>query len=492
MACFGLFHRKRRTSSTKRARRPSTTRRPVVDRLRVPGQLPALPPEVVLRIFEFAASDSPTTACVLARLCTQTRDRVRAALYAEPTLTSARQINQFIHTVKRAPLLAALVRGVRIDGAAPRPGRELPARVRRRNPLATRLAKLLEKCPAIEALELRSVILFSLTDFANADRLRHLILIDCLLSDHTTISRSPFFTPIPLLETLTISTCQLDRSTAEQFFHPHVLPSVKALSVASCRLVRLIEETNEWRDQGACLPSALAGQLEALRIACPSLRPEEHERDDIVDPYDLVGQCTSLCSASIPVTALTPHVIDSLSHALRSLDVANPPEDTPDLFEPHLAAAKALSTTFLALATSSTLHSLGSSPSSSPTGRAQALPLASTSPASFSAFSAASSPSTPSAPADLPLGALTRLVLPSSWDATRAEAWTGNGEFAWSVARIVREAGRRGVRVHFGAGEGDEREGSATTGRAELALGRLGREMLRELDWVKREDDSGR
>lgn len=322
--------------------------------------------------------------------------------------------------------------------------------------------------------------------------LRHLVLIDCLLSDHTTISRSPFFTPIPLLETLTISACQLDRSTAEQFFHPHVLPSVKALSVASCRLVRLIEETNEWRDQGTCLPSALAGQLEALRIACQPLRPEEHERGDVVDPYDLVGQCTSLCSASIPVTALTPHVIDSLPHALRFLDVANPPEDTPDLFEPHLAAAKALSTTFLALATSSTLHSLGSSPSSFPTGRAHASPLASTSPTSFSAFSAASSPSTPSAPADLPLGALTRLVLPPSWDAPRAEAWTGNGEFAWSVARIVREAGRRGVRVHFGVGEGDEREGNMATGRTETALGREGREMLRELDREKREDDSGR
>jgi len=131
-------------------------------------RLPALPVEIVLYIFQLSVEDSAATACTLARLCTQTRDRVRHALYVQPTLSSVRQINLFLRTVKRAPDLARLVTRLQLDGGLSK--RQGDDEHGGRSPLTTRLAKLLELCPALEALELRRVVVFSLTDFANARR----------------------------------------------------------------------------------------------------------------------------------------------------------------------------------------------------------------------------------------------------------------------------------------------------------------------------------
>jgi hypothetical protein len=92
---------------------------------------------------------------------------VRDALYVEPTLTTTKQINLFLRTVKRAPDLARLVTRLRLDGGVSKRADDEHAG---RSPLTTRLAKVLELCPALEALELRRVVVFSLTDFANARR----------------------------------------------------------------------------------------------------------------------------------------------------------------------------------------------------------------------------------------------------------------------------------------------------------------------------------
>jgi len=142
----------------------SVTDKPYGGRPARPRRPPVLPAEVVLLILHFAFLDSPST---VARLCTQTRDRVRDALYVEPTLTTTKQINLFLRTVKRAPDLARLVTRLRLDGGVSKRADDEHAG---RSPLTTRLAKVLELCPALEALELRRVVVFSLTDFANARR----------------------------------------------------------------------------------------------------------------------------------------------------------------------------------------------------------------------------------------------------------------------------------------------------------------------------------
>ena len=139
----------------------SVTDKPYGGRPARPRRPPVLPAEVVLLILHFAFLDSPST---VARLCTQTRDRVRDALYVEPTLTTTKQINLFLRTVKRAPGLARLVTRLRLDGGVSKRADDEHAG---RSPLTTRLAKVLELCPA---LELRRVVVFSLTDFANARR----------------------------------------------------------------------------------------------------------------------------------------------------------------------------------------------------------------------------------------------------------------------------------------------------------------------------------
>ncbi|BGP46491.1 hypothetical protein JCM10450v2_002336 [Rhodotorula kratochvilovae] len=433
MACFALFRRKKRTGPIQRSRRPSVTQRLAAGRFDTQRGPAVLPAEVVLLIFHFASADSPSTACTIARLCSQTRDRVRNALYTEPTLTTARQINLFLRTVKRAPELARRVRGLRLDGGWARRDEENGARTA----LTTRLAKVLELCSALEALELRRVVVFSLTDFANARQLRHLAIVDSLLSDRTTTSRfTPFFTPLPSLQTLTLRNIQLDGPTASHFLSPHTLPRVTALSLENCRLV---DDPATLRDLGAYSPSDLAGQLEVLRLTSAPLSADEHAQQGVVDPYDLVERCTSLRSLAVPVGAITARMLEWTEVRPARLAILPPPPGTSDPFEPHLAAAQALSTTFLRLAAASS-----TSAPSSPGGSASplALALGASLPRSRSALPTPAASRVPSPTVDAPslVAGLAELILPRSWDRARRDAWRGNGEFAWAVGRIARES----------------------------------------------------
>ncbi|GAA5901216.1 hypothetical protein JCM8208_002308 [Rhodotorula glutinis] len=438
MPFFALFRRKKRTSSFRRSRRPRCRYREVVRHATCSTSACAGPPRRGRPPHpQFAFVDSPST---VARLCTQTRDRVRDLLYAEPTLTSARQINLFLRTVKRAPDLARRVTRLRLDGGLSRRADDEHAG---RSPLTTRLAKVLELCSALEALELRRVVVFSLTDFANARQLRHLAIVDSLVSDRTTTSRfTPFFTPLPSLETLAIENLQIDGPSAAQFLSAHTMPKLRALSLEDCRLV---DDPVTLRDLGAHSPVELAPQLELLSVSSRPLSDEEHRRDGVVDPFDLVERCgRALAHLALPVAALTAPVLDTVDRSTarpQRLEVVVPGSTrlsrSSDPFEPHLVAAQALSAAFLALATSSTTNTAPATASSSPTRRPSPLAMSASAPPSLFGVSAPGAPSF--------LGGLAELVLPVTWDRSRVEAWKGNGEFDWAVARVVRECERRGT-----------------------------------------------
>ncbi|GAA5921413.1 hypothetical protein JCM3775_003038 [Rhodotorula graminis] len=473
MPFFSLFRRKKRTSSFRHTRRPSVTDRPPGARPARPRRPPVLPAEVVLLVLQFTFLDSPST---VARLCTQTRDRVRDLLYAEPTLTSTRQINLFLRTVKRAPDLARRVTRLRLDGGLSKRADDEHAG---RSPLTTRLAKVLELCPALEALELRRVVVFSLTDFANARRLRHLALVDSLVSDRTTTSRfTPFFTPLPFLETLVIENLQIDGPSAAQFLSAHTLPNLRALSLEDCRLV---DDPVTLRDLGAHSPAELAPQLALLSLTSRPLSDEEHRRDGVVDPFDLVERCgRALVHLVLPVAALTAPVLDTVERSTarpqRFEIVAPSPalsSGASDPFEPHLVAAQALSTAFLALATSSTTNTAPTSASSSPTRRPSPLAMSASAPPSLFGVPAPSDASC--------LGGLVELVLPATWDRSRVDAWKGNGEFDWAVARVVRECEKRGTAVRFGREAAQATGATEVEGNASERVGGKGEEMLAEL-----------
>lgn len=483
MPFFSLFRRKKRAGSFRRELRPSVNDRPFRGRpvARTNKRLPALPVEIVLYIFQLSVEDSAATACTLARLCTQTRDRVRHALYVQPTLSSVRQINLFLRTVKRAPDLARLVTRLRLDGGLSK--RQGDDEHGGRSPLTTRLAKLLELCPALEALELRRVVVFSLTDFANARQLRHLAIVDSLLSDRTTTSRfTPFFTPLPSVETLVVSNVQVDGPTAAHFLSTDTLPRLKALSLEHCRLV---DDPVILRDLGAHNPAELAAQLELLSLTSTPLSADEQAQAGIVDPFDLVERCgASLRHLALPVAAVTGSVLDSAASRAdvrpRTLAVLAPSstragEPRGDPFDPHLVAAQALSTAFLDLA----VQVSASASLSSAFARRSPLTTSTSAPASLYALSdsAAGAPGATSL-----VGELEELVLPTSWDRTRADAWRGNGEFDWAVARILRECERRGMAVRFGPCE--EEEGVDSLRRLEMqdVIGWKGDEMLKELE----------
>lgn len=124
----------------------------------------SLPPELILYIFTLAAQDSSSTACTLALLCSQIRDRVRLSLYTTPTLRTASQVSAFIKTVKHNPALAAMVGRLILDGSRGGDGEN----GQRRTPLTSRLPKVLERCHNLVELDVRYCIVFSLMDFGGS------------------------------------------------------------------------------------------------------------------------------------------------------------------------------------------------------------------------------------------------------------------------------------------------------------------------------------
>ncbi|BGP30510.1 hypothetical protein JCM10296v2_002265 [Rhodotorula toruloides] len=456
MGLLDLLRAKRRKSRVSLGEKSTPTRLLRLHRTRSLSQ-PTLPAEIVLYIFHLAFVDNPASACTLALLCSETRDRVRTALYTAPTLRSTTQINAFIRTVKRNPRLAGMVQRVRLDGCASRkslakgiaPGPD-PQETGRRNPLTTRLSTLLELCANVVELCLVRTVVFSLLDFDNGHNVRHLTLSSCVLSDRTTTSRyHPFFTVIPALESLTIRNTQFDTSTAAHFLSPRTLPKLSILSLNGCNLV---DEPGSLNDLGPYEPVDLAPNLESLELLSP---PSQREAENVVDPLDIVAKSPSLRNLVLPVSSLSAHVLDNLpvSH-LTHLTVLPPAQGMGDLFEPHLAAARALSTSFLALASSSASASaspaytpfrsrtpISASPSTPPT------PLALTPFPSPGLASPLSSPFGTDSPS--PLSQLLVLTLPQSWDFDTRTSWKTNGEFAWAVGRIRRECERRGVEIRW-------------------------------------------
>jgi hypothetical protein len=296
---------------------------------------------------------------------------------------------------------------------------------------------------------LTSVLARTCTDHGPAD-VRHLTLSSCVLSDRTTTSRyHPFFTVIPALESLTIRNTDFDPSTAAHFLSPRTLPRVSIVSLKGCNL---IDEPGSLNDLGPYEPDSLAPHLESLELLSP---PNQRDDENAVDPLDLVAKCPSLRNLAVPVSSLSADVLDNLPvQSLTHLSVLPPAQGAADDFEPHLAAARALSTSVLALASSaasasaSPMHTpfrsrtpISASPSTPPT------PLALTPFPSPGLASPLSSPFGSDSPQ--PLSQLLVLALPQSWDLDALTAWKGNGEFTWAVGRIRRECDRRGVEVRW-------------------------------------------
>jgi hypothetical protein len=268
------------------------------------------------------------------------------------------------------------------------------------------------------------------------------------LSDRTTTTRyTRFILPLPFLLTLSLHRVYIDPSTADHFIDAAVLPKLVALSVNGCRL---IEDPLTLTDLGPFEERGLAAQLEVLHISAESeddmIVQRRNGRPAENDPYDLVTKCDGLRSLSITVSAISADLLDNLpTESLTHLTLLPPAAGKPDRFEPHLAAAHALSTSFLALAASAS-SSLSTTPHG---GRFPFSSSLSTSPVASSPFS---SPAV-SPPADAsraPLSQLLELTLPATWDVDDGgRSWSGNGEFAWAVRRIMKECEKREVKVSF-------------------------------------------
>ncbi|GAA6000468.1 hypothetical protein JCM10207_008025 [Rhodosporidiobolus poonsookiae] len=468
MGCLSLWSRSTRRDKPSKDKGTSPSRsiwRPLSTATR---QQVSLPPELVLHILHLAAEeDGRTAASTVALLCKATCERVRQALYVTPELHSARQISLLIRTVTKNARLAAMVEGLRLDGKADVGGLE------KRSPLTTRLPKVFEACRSVREVEIRNVILFSLADFSAADNLQHLTLESCLLSDRTTTTRyHAFFTPIPQLQSLSLRHIQFDFTTAEHFLCERTLPHLVALELDGCCLVA---DPANLADLGPFNPVDLAPRLEVLRIHGGGEEPEANRaalrNRNPADPFDLVEKCSNLRSLTVPISALSAHVLEALPvEHLTHLALLPARQGEPDLLEPHLAAAYALSISFLALAAVAPSTSATGSPlSSSPWGSRVPLSLShgaayspAASPPALSPFSSAA----PSPAAErTPLSQLLYLSLPASWDVESAagQAFKANGEFAWALGRIMRECAKRDVAVRFideGQVEGAYRAGA--------------------------------
>ncbi|GAA5839837.1 hypothetical protein JCM11251_001228 [Rhodosporidiobolus azoricus] len=414
-----------------------------------------LPSELVLYIFHLAAEEDPTSLPLFALLCTATRHRAQVALYTCPTLRNLWQVSLFIRTVRKNARLAAMVRRIVLDGRSGTTDSKEGDR-EKHSPLTSRLAKVLEVCKGVEALECWNVSVFSLLDFGQATNLKHLSLTACVLSDRTTTARyQRIDAPLPKLETLTLRRVQFDPSTAEHFLCPRILPKLVALDLDGCRLV---EDPATLTDLGKYEPAQLADQLELLQISGepeedPSRpQPAARRNRDEPDPFDLVSKCSNLRTLALPVNAVTAEVLEHLPvEQLTHLKLVPPSHGRPDVLETHLSAALALSTSFLTLATTappSLPYSLSTSPFASRSPLSTSIP---SSPLALSPFSSRG-PSPSANAARAPLSQLLELTLPESWDVEFGRGqgtWKENGEVAWAVGRILRECGRREVEVRF-------------------------------------------
>ncbi|GAA5876566.1 hypothetical protein JCM16303_003582 [Sporobolomyces ruberrimus] len=437
----------------------------------------SLPPEIVLKILETAWSNDTQVAATCSLLCKAVLERTRRHLYTSPTLHSVGQINYFLRTIKKNASLASRVTSAVLNGANAGSNR-MGTGERMRGAVTTRLPQLLELCPNLQELALKDAIVFSLTDFSHADALLHLTLDGTLLSDRTTTQRyQKFYTPLKNLATLTLRATEFDLSTADHFLSPRTLPAVVAVELEGCRLV---DHPASLVDLGVYEPRRLAANLELLVLKVSKNTFPTPE--DLATIAEVLPKCTNLRALEIEAAYLTPHTLENLPLSLTHLSLLVAPSPFPDLFQPNMDAAQALSNAFLSLSmavATSTLSSTSPFGSASPLGRSH---LASSSftptPLALSPFGTpAPSPpltQTPQRAVEHPLSKLVYLRLPRCWELEADCGWK-EPEFASAVKRITRESRTRKISVEYAR-------------RAERKMGRIvrGKELRDELDVVRK------
>ncbi|GAA5953101.1 hypothetical protein JCM3765_007408 [Sporobolomyces pararoseus] len=409
----------------------------------------SLPPELVLSILEQAWEEDLQFAATCSLLCKSVLERTRRFLYTCPTLRSVGQINLFLRAIKKNPSLASRVKSAVLNGENAG-SNKLGVGKRMRGAVTTRLPQLLEMCTNLQELTLKDAIVFSLTDFSNSDSLLHLTLDGTLLSDRTTTQRyQKFYTPLKNLSTLTLRSAEFDLSTADHFLCPRTLPAVSALELEGCRLV---DQPSTLTDLGVYEPRRLAASLDllVLKVAKNTFPTPE----DLSTISEILPKCTNLLALEIEAAFVSAQVLETLPLSVTHFSVLVPPQPFPDLFQPNLSAAQALSTSFLNLATFAT------SPTSTPFGSSSPLarsPLTASSsltptPLILSPFgSPHPSPpfaQTPQAQKRHPLCEVVYLRLPRCWELDAPYGWK-ESEFTWAVTRIAKECKRRQVRVEY-------------------------------------------
>ncbi|ORY57125.1 hypothetical protein BCR35DRAFT_309712 [Leucosporidium creatinivorum] len=465
-------------------------------------------------------------------------------LYSSVELRSPRAINYCLRTLKRSPRLANKVTRLTLDGWEQGTKRRDPRHSRRT--VTGRLSHFLETCPRLVQLEIKGAIIFSLTDFANAENLHSLTLTHTLLSDRTTTSRyHPFFTTLPSLSSLSLLQASFDAPTAAHFLCPTTMPRLKVLNIEG---VRLVDDPTTQRDLGGYEPGLVGGQLEYLRIGEGRSDAElgQNGRGGGRAPSEFVDKCSGLVGLSLPVNGVTETVLESLPPPLQHLEIRSSSSSLE--VTSHLSAALALSTTFLALSSSTSTNSAPHSGVATPISPLSRSPssshLLSTSPGFASLFG---TPRHSSGNNNEPvaLEGLVSLTLPEEWgdweggassssgnlvalsassssaqararglslssslatlSQTQAQArargnslpglggrWGSNaqgggGEMAWALGRIARVAGAREIEVTFGVGVGaGVGVGGRAGGGAKEGGGMKAREVGEEWEEVKR------
>ncbi|GAA5934895.1 uncharacterized protein JCM15063_003095 [Sporobolomyces koalae] len=429
----------------------------------------SLPSELVLRILEEAWDADPSTAAVSSLLCKSILERTRRFLYTCPTLRSVGQINLFLRTLKKQPALASRVEAVVLNGRSAGVN-SLGGGERMRGAVTTRLPQLLELCSNLRALTIKDAIVFSLTDFSHSDSLLHLTLDGSLLSDRTTTQRyQKLYTPLKNLVTLTLRSAEFDLSTADHFLSPRTLPALAALELEGCRLV---DNPSSLTDLGVYEPRRLAASLDLLVLkVAKNTYPTAEQLAEIAG---IVETCSKLRALDIEIAFLTSQLVEAIPSGLTHLALLVAPSPAPDLFQPNLDAAQALSASFQSLAMASFSPSSGT-------------PFGTASPSNRSPYSLASVASTPVAltPFGSPglahssgspkhaLSELTHLRLPRCWEPDVPYGWR-EADLTWAVTRMVRECKKRQIVVGYAP-------------RQERKKGRIvrGQELRDELELVR-------
>lgn len=410
-------------------------------------------------------------------------------------LGETKGINAFLRTVKRSPSLAARVKRLTLDGWESTGDHR---RGRGRRTVTGRLSQVLQLCRHLTELEIKGAIVFSLTDFAGAESectcsvitplplhrssagsaassspthrrnrarltspsaradLLHLTLTQTLLSDRTTTSRyHPFFTVLRSLHSLSLSQTTFDAPTAAHFLCPTTLPRLKVLEMDGG--VGLVDDPTTQRGLGGYEPLLVGEQIEFLRLGGGGggrVGGGRVEGEAGEGEAGFVQHCPTLQGLSLPLSTISDALLASLPPTLSWLEIRSGSEV---METHHLAAARALATTLLALAPSGSCTPGGLSRSPSST-----LLSVSVSPTGGGLASFAHSGEEEGQGSPLPLSGLGRLLLPPEW-----EAWSGGGgaggergerggggEMSWAMGRIGRVAEARGVGVTFASASG--------------------------------------